>query len=76
MAVVAGDQHVDGGHHEQGGQPRLHRPHQVFGDLVLPQDVRVEAEVGGGELAVRRLDVQDRPADEQASSCWGMLKST
>ncbi len=35
-------------------------PDKVFGDLVLLQDVRAEAQVARGKLAVRRLDGQDR----------------
>ena len=41
-------------------QPRLHDAHDVVGDFVLLEELRGEAQVGGGELAVGRLDVDDR----------------
>ena len=43
-----------------GGKTGLNDAHQVVGDLVLLQDVRTEAQIGGGELAVGRLDVDNR----------------
>ncbi len=46
-------------HDFQGSQPRLDRADQVVGDLVLLQELRGEAQVGRGELAVGGLDVED-----------------
>ena len=47
-------------HAVDGGEPRLDRADQVIGDLILFEELGGEAEVGGGELAVGRLDVEDR----------------
>jgi hypothetical protein len=41
-------------------QPRLHHPRQVVGDLVLVEVGRGEAEIHGGELVVRGLELDDR----------------
>ncbi len=47
-------------HAGDGAQLRLHHAGEVVGDLALVEVVRREAEVGGGELAVGRLQVDDR----------------
>ena len=55
----AGAQDVGALHALDGGEARLDHAEQVVGDLVLLEELRGEAEVGGGELAVGRLDVED-----------------
>ena len=47
-------------HAADGAQLRLHDAHEVVGDLVLIEILRREAEVRRGELAVGRLQVDDR----------------
>ena len=42
------------------GQTRLDDARQVIGDLVRLQNIRGEAEIGGGELRIGRLDIDDR----------------
>ena len=56
----AGAEDVGPLHPGDGRQARLDDAHQVVGDLVLLQDVGGEAQIGRGELAVGRLDVDHR----------------
>ena len=56
----AGAEDVGALHAFDGGKARLDDAHQVVGDLVLLEHVGPEAEIGRGELAVGRLDVDDR----------------
>ena len=52
-------QHLGPLHALEGGKPRLDDANQIIGNLVLRQDIGGEAEIGRGELGVRRLDVDD-----------------
>src|SRR5205823_2180152 len=56
----AGAEDVGALHALDRREPRLHDAHEVVGDLVLLEELGGEAQVGGGELAVRRFDVEDR----------------
>ena len=56
----AGAENIGPLHPFDGREPRLNDADQVVGDLVLLEDVGGEAQIGRGELAVGRFDVDDR----------------
>ena len=56
----AGAEDIGPLHAGDGRKPWLDDPHQIVGDLVLLEDVGGEAQVGRGELAVGRFDVDYR----------------
>ena len=58
-AERAGAEDVRALHAVDRRKPRLHDPNQVVGDLVLPEEIRGEAQICGGKLAVHRDDIED-----------------
>jgi hypothetical protein len=56
----SGAQDVGPLHTSNGRQPRLHRPHEIVGNLVLLKDIGCEREVRRCELAVGRLHIDGR----------------